>query len=360
MSGFGIEEEFFLFDRQTGLPAMPSREQTAQLTAITAGGGCTSTEWLTCQVETSTAILPDGSAARESLRSFRRALRDTADSMGMDAIALGTAPRVPQEGATVTAGERYSQFAALAPGFAADQYINGMHVHVGIPDRDAGVHALNGLRPWLPVLTALGANSPMWRGQDSGFASWRAIHYSRWMASGIPPHFHDAADYDERVGELLEADVVFDPGCLNWLARLPSHIPTLEVRACDVQLHTEDAVTIALLTRALVTAAMSLPAAEHRIPPERLDIAQWQAARFGLDDRLFEPTRGISLPAETVVWELFTHVRTFFASTSEEGFVRDGLQRILSHGTGATRQRAAFATGGMDGLLHEAAAALPT
>lgn len=292
VSRFGIEEEFFLIDRQTGLPAAPSQEQAAQLTTITAGGGRTTTEWLTCQVETATAVLTDGSTALDSLRSFRRALREAAASLDMDAVALGTAPRIPDDRATVTAGERYGQFAALAPGFAADQYINGMHVHVSIPDRDTGVHALNSLRPWLPVLTALGANSPMWRGQDSGFASWRAIHYSRWMASGVPPHFHDAAAYDARVAALLESDIVFDPGCLNWLARLPPHIPTLEVRACDVQLHTEDAVTLALLTRALVTTAMSLPSSEHRVPPERLDIAQWQAAKFGLDYRLFDPIRG--------------------------------------------------------------------
>lgn len=174
------------------------------------------------------------------------------------------------------------------------------------------------------------------------------------------PHFHDAADHDARVAALLESDVVLHPGCLNWLARLPAHLPTLEVRACDVQLRAEDAVCIALLTRALVTAAMSLPSSAHRVPSERFDIAQWQAARFGLDDRLFDPTTGTSLPAETVVWGLFTHVRSFFASAAEESFVRDGLQRFLSHGTGAARQRASFATHGIDGIVHEAAAALPT
>lgn len=278
----------------------------------------------------------------------------------MDAVAVGTAPRVPHDRATVAAGDRNDRFAALAPGFAADQYINGMHVHVNVPDRETGVHALNGIRPWLPVLTALGTNSPMWRGEDSGFASWRAIHYSRWMASGVPPHFHDAADYDSRVAALLESDVVFDPGCLNWLARLPEHLPTLEVRACDVQLHAEDAVTISLLTRAMVTAAMVRPLSEHRVPAERFDISQWQAARFGLDDRLFDPIRGVSLAAETVIWELFSRVRPFFATAQEDTFVRDGLQHILSHGTGAARQQAAFGAGDVDDLLHYAAAVLPT
>lgn len=286
---FGIEEEFFLYDRGTGLPAEPSEEQVGALTAITAGGGCTSTEWLACQIETSTKILHNGTDALESLQSFRHALASTADGFDMDAVAIGTAPRTSHEPAAVTAKERYDRFVALAPGFAAEQYISGMHVHVSIPDRETGVHALNGLRPWLPVLTALGANSPLWRGRDSGFASWRAIHYSRWMASGPPPHFHDVDDYEARVSALVEADVVFDRACLNWLARLPESLPTLEVRACDVQLQADDTVTIALLTRALVEAAIASPPATQPIPAERLDIAQWQAARFGLDDRLFDP-----------------------------------------------------------------------
>lgn len=359
MSTFGIEEEYFLVDRRTGLPAIPSREQSRALTAITAGGGRTSTEWLACQMETSTPVLTDGSAALDSLRSFRRALASAADGFDMDAVALGTAPRIPHGGATVNTGDRYAQFAELAPGFAADQYINGMHVHVGIPDRDTGVRALNGIRPWLPVLTALGANSPMWHERDSGFASWRSIHYSRWMASGVPPHFHDAADYEARTAALVESDVVFDQGCLNWLARLPERLPTLEVRTCDVQLHADDAVTLALLIRALVTAAMALPRQDHVIPPERLDIAQWQAARYGLADRLFDATRGISLPAETVVRGLFGHVSPYFTTAADEAFVRQGLRRILSHGTGAARQRAAVDRGGIDGLLRDAAQILP-
>ncbi len=358
MSAFGIEEEFFLYDRRTGLPAAPSHDHVSAFTEITAGGGCTSTEWLACQIETSTPVLHDGTAALESLRSFRSALTATADGFDMDAVGIGTAPRIPRERATVTANERYDRFVALAPGFAADQYINGMHVHVSIPDRDTGVRALNGLRPWLPVLTALGANSPLWRGQDSGFASWRAIHYSRWMASGPPPHFEDARDYEARVSALLESDVVFDRGCLNWLARLPEHLPTLEVRASDVQLQADDTVTLALLTRALVEAAMDAPPVTHPIPAERLDIAQWQAARYGLDGRLFDPARCASLPAADVVWSLFTYVRPYFADADEESLVRAGLDRFLSHGTGAARQRAAFSSEGIDGALRSAAAAL--
>lgn len=358
VSAFGIEEEFFLYDRHTGLPATPSHDQVSALTRITAGGGCTSTEWLACQIETSSPVLHDGTAALESLHRFRRNLAATADGLGMDALGIGTAPRIPRERATVTAKERYDRFVALAPGFAADQYISGMHVHVSIPDRDTGVRALNGLRPWLPALTALGANSPLWRGQDSGFASWRAIHYSRWMASGPPPHFEDASDYEARVSALLESDVVFDRGCLNWLARLPERLPTLEVRACDVQLQADDTVTLALLTRALVEAAMEEPPVTRPIPAERLDIAQWQAARYGVDDRLFDPARCASLPAADVVWGLFAHVRPYFADADEESFVRAGLDRFLSHGTGASRQRIAFSAEGIDGVLRYAASAL--
>lgn len=224
----------------------------------------------------------------------------------------------------MTTKERYDRFVALAPGLAADQYINGMHVHKNIPDLKPGANALNGLRPWLPVLTALGGNSPRGRGQDGAFASWRAIHDRREMASGPAPHFEDTHNYEARFSALLEPDVFFDRGCLTWSAGLPERLPTLEIRACDVGLQAHDTVAIALLTRALVKTVMDPPPATRPLPADRLDIAQWQATRYGLTGNLFDPARSPSLPVAVVVWELFEHVHAFFADANEESYVRNG------------------------------------
>lgn len=93
-----------------------------------------------------------------------------------------------------------------------EQLICGMHVHVGVPDRETGVAVLNRLRVWLPTLLALSANGPLWDGRDTGFASWRTIIFGRWPVSGPAPYFAGLADYEARADALLESGLVPDRG----------------------------------------------------------------------------------------------------------------------------------------------------
>lgn len=352
-TSMGIEEEFLLVDRDLLLPATPTDHQTKILQETTAFDGNASQEWLTCQIEHASAVLQNASTAITELRTFRRRLAAAAERCNMIAAPLGTAPNIGNVQPTVSDDPRYLQMTRLAPAIAADQYINGMHVHVSVPDSETGVRALNGIRPWLPVMTALGANSPFWRGQDSGFASWRSIHYRRWMVNGVPPAFHDFTDYQSRIKALVSTDVVADHGGLSWLARLSQRHPTIEVRTYDVQLQTLEAVVLASLTRALVCAAIDLPP-QVQPPPELLDVAHWQAAKFGLSDRLLEPFSGTPLPAELVLWQTYDYAHPFLVDFGDDELVRSGLERLLTHGTGATRQRAIHQQSGLAGVLKHA------
>nr|WP_272902239.1 YbdK family carboxylate-amine ligase [Brevibacterium daeguense] len=367
---FGIEEEFLLVAQHTGSPATPTPEQSAGLLAIDAGGCTLSREWLSCQIEHGTPVLTEGGTALEALQAVRGAVAETVTGFGMSAVPLGTSPLLPDAGSAISADARYQHLAQLLPAIAADQYINGMHVHVAIPDREAGVRALNGLRPWYPVLTALGANSPLWRGSDSGFASWRSIHYRRWMITGIPPLFADAADHDARVSALLTSDAAEGPAFIGWLGRLSHRHPTIEIRTCDVQLTAADAAAIALLTRALVTAGMegALAGPDSEVPgaaadvtragspwtPELLDLAHWQAAQLGLTGRLLDPVTAASVPAVEAAERALTAAQPFFADRQEERFVRAAIARLCSTGGGAGRQRRALARGGVPAVLEDA------
>lgn len=350
-AAMGIEEEFLLIDQEQLLPATPTAGQTRILQAIATGGGTTSQEWLSCQVEHASAVLDDATAATAALSGFRRELASTAQRLGMLAAPLGAAPNIGAGSAAISEIPRYQQMTELAPAIAAEQHINGMHVHVSIPDPETGIRALNGIRRWLPLLTALGANSPFWRGRDSGFASWRSIHYRRWMINGAPPVFQDFADYQQRIGALVNSDVVADQGGVCWLARLSQNHPTLEVRACDVQLGTLDAVTLAFFIRALVCAGAEA-SADPQPAPELLDVAHWQAAKFGLQARLLDPWSGSSVPASRVVRQALSHARPYLMQFGDEELVHAGLGRILRQGTGASRQRSLTQRSGLTGLLR--------
>ena len=134
---------------------------------------------------------------------------------------------------------------------ARQQVICGCHVHVGIADRDLAVAVMNRVRPWLPALLALSANSPYWQGLDTGFASYRLQVWQRWPTSGMPPELADRQEYDELVDDSTTVDAIEDATFLYWYVRPSARYPTLEFRVCDVCLDVDDAVALAGLVRAL-------------------------------------------------------------------------------------------------------------
>jgi carboxylate-amine ligase len=213
---------------------------------------------------------------------------------------------------------------------------------VGVPDRDAGVAVLDRLRPWLPVLVALGANSPYWDGADTGFASWRTIVFGRWPVSGPPPAFADAADYERRTRDLVGTGAIRDLGQVYWQARLSERYPTVEIRALDVQPDVAGAVALAGVARALVTTALAEEAQgspRPADPPELLAAATWHAARHGLGGSLITPGARLRRPAGDVVAVLLDHLGPALEESGDLPVVREGLDRLLREGTGAERQR---------------------
>ncbi|MCZ2403911.1 glutamate--cysteine ligase [Paenarthrobacter sp. Z7-10] len=355
MRTFGIEEEYLLLDPSTAMPRFISDEVSAFLTSSrNVAVDDVQSELLTCQLETSTPPCHTAAEALQSLRAFRAELAKAALKARARAAGIGTAPRMETALPEVTDKRRYHQLRDSAPGIVADQYVNGLHVHVGIEDKDSGVQALNRIRPWLPVIVALSANSPFWQDRDSGFESWRTISYRRWPIQGVPPLFKDAADYEARVQGLVNTGVIIDRGVITWVARLSDSYPTLEVRAADAQLEARDAVLLAVMIRALVDTA-STDATEGRPyfarTPEILDAALWQAARHGLNGDLMHPHRGQLAPAGEVLDAFVAYLRPALERTGDEEFVHSGLQRLSDQGTGSQRQRRAFASGGLPALL---------
>ncbi|WP_104130626.1 glutamate-cysteine ligase family protein [Cryobacterium sp. N21] len=115
--------------------------------------------------------------------AFRSRLARAAVARGVLAAGVG-APFQTEGWPEVTDVERYHTVETEFRGLVPDHLINGLHVHVGIPSRDAGVQALNRVRVWLPTLLALAVNSPFWHGADTDFSSWRSVHMRRWSTIG--------------------------------------------------------------------------------------------------------------------------------------------------------------------------------
>jgi carboxylate-amine ligase len=351
---FGIEEEFFLIDRETGMPAVPRRRVYNDLMAVNGGSSPTHPEFLSCQLERSTPICTTRQEAIESVTAARRELSAVARQAGLHLVGSGTPPRIPSGPAAVHASERYYSINEFCGAITAEHYLSGTHVHVGIDDLASGVEAMNALRPWLPLLTAFGANSPYWRGSDSGFASWRTIQYRRWSIQGIPPYFADEQDYLRRMEFLLASDVVLDQGHISWAARLSTRYPTLEIRTADAQVRASDVVLLALIARALVSAGINNPGRIPNPAPEALDMAQWQAAKFGIRGNQYDLVTGTKCSIDRRLESLLQYIRPELQTTGDTEYVGAGLARMMSEGNGAVAQRRSFHDGGFDQVLAEA------
>ncbi len=355
MTSLGLEEEYLLLEPDTGLPAHHAAE-VQELLEAEPGIGLEEIqrELLSCQIETATSVCQTMPEAESALLRFRRALARAASKVDSIAAATATAPWIPEHYPELTDKQRYEDLRVSAPGIVGDQFVNGLHVHVGIPDQESGIRALNRIRPWIPLLTALSVNSPYWLGRDSGFGSWRVIHYRRWAVQGIPPVFADVADYERRITRLSGTGAILDRGVLTWVARLSDNFPTLELRACDVQLEARDTVLLGALTRALVVSALGEAQADTPLPdpdPELLDAALWQAARDGMDRHLVDLASAEPVPAEQLLRTFLDHVGPALESEGDLDLVEGSLASIKERGTGSERQRRALRDGGVRALL---------
>ena len=199
---------------------------------------------------------------------------------------------------------RYREIADKFGMIAHEQGICGCHVHVAVPSREAAIRVSNRLRPWLPLLLALTANSAVYRNTDTGYASWRRLLWARWPSAGPPPHFDSADEYDAMVAMLRRAGAVLDDGMVYWDVRPSANFPTIEVRVADVPATVAETVLLATLIRASVMTALE---DERRgegsaTGAHALDAAYWKSARDGLDGQAIDLVKATPRARRGTCW----------------------------------------------------------
>ncbi|PVZ05306.1 carboxylate-amine ligase [Actinomycetospora cinnamomea] len=352
---FGAEEELLLVDPVSGAPRGRAGAVRDEADGELDG------EMRTEQVETATAPHADAAALAADLRRRRREAREAARAAGVDVAGLATSPVAPDEGAEPAAvpDGRYGRIAERFGAIATAQLTSGQHVHVEVGSLEEGVGVLDHIGVWLPVLRALAANSPCWRGRDTSYASYRTIVWSRWPSAGPTRVFGSLAAYDAAVAAMLSTDTLLDEAMVYFDARLSRELGTVEVRVTDVALEIDDAVLVAVLARALVTTAARDwrdGVAPRDEPVEALRLAHWRAARWGLTGELVDPRTGKPAPAEEVLNALQDHVAGALADAGDADLAAAGCARLLASGTGSVRQRAAVEAAGGDpaAAVHDA------
>ena len=293
---------------------------------------------------------------RQSLVQARRAALEAATAAGAVAVAVPT-PVLGGGDERLTRDARYQRIREEYGELARPASVCGMHVHVEVADEQEAVAVVDGVRPWLPVLLALSANSPYWHGRDTGHASWRSQVWSRWPTGGPREPLTALDDYRETARLLQEWGAAMDDAMLYFDVRLATALPTVEIRVADVCTEVDDAVLVAGLARGLVVTVLR----EHRAgcsvgdsrdtgrPVWRSDLlraAQWRASRHGVGGTLVHPQRRALAPALEVVQALTEYAADALDEAGERDTLLGLASELVAAGGGAARQRAVHARTG--------------
>jgi carboxylate-amine ligase len=331
----GVEEELMILDAET-LDLVNAIESLLE----PAPAGEIKPELMESILEVSTDPCPTPAAAGEQLRGLRRQVAESAARHGLAIGAAGTHPFARWEEQRIVARPRYRDIISALRFVARQELIFGVHVHVGLDDPDKAIHVANGMRVHLPVLLALSANSPFWRSDATGLVSTRTPIFRAFPRVGIPPHYDDWADYERRIGFMVDSGVIQDYTYLWYDVRPHPCLGTVEVRVMDAQTRVEHTVALAALVQALVRELAEHWASGARLssyPFEMLDENRWLAARHGLEGELVDLPSRERVATKALARRLLERAREHAQDLGSEGEL-EGVVDLLDRGNGAQRQ----------------------
>jgi glutamate---cysteine ligase / carboxylate-amine ligase len=291
-------------------------------------------------LEIATPPCRDVPEATAALTALRREVRDLASANGVTIGSAGTHPFAKWEDQRIVQRPRYRDLINALRFVARQELIFGLHIHVGIDDPDKAIHVANGMRVHVPILQALSANSPFWRGDPTGMMSTRTPIFRAFPRVGIPPAFRDWAHYEAEIDFMVASGVIEDYTYLWYDVRPHPRFGTVEIRACDAQTRVEHTIGLTALIQAMVKEL-----AEHYeaglsltdYPWQMLDENKWLAARHGMDGELVDLPTTDRITAKALAARLLERLRPH-AEDLGAGDALDGVQDLVDRGTGAHRQ----------------------
>lgn len=338
----GIEEEFQTIDPE-------SRELKSHMSKIVEGGKVILQERIKQEmhqavVEVGTNICQNIQEARDEVSFLRKMLFDLAAKQNLHIAAAGTHPFSDWQHQLITEDDRYNKLVDEMRDVARGNLIFGLHVHVGIDNRDEAIDIINEASYFLPHIFALSVNSPFWCGRNTGFHSYRSKVFEKFPRTGIPEYFKTAAEYDAYLQLLIKTNCIDNGKKIWWDLRLHPFFPTIEFRMCDVPMRTDETICLAAIMQALVAKLYKLKQQNlsfRRYPKHVLNENKWRAARYGIGASLIDFGKEAEVPFSALMQELLD----FIGDTAEElGSMHEVnyIHQILKNGTGAERQLRVF------------------
>ncbi len=337
----GIEEEFAILDPGT-LDMVPRYEELRRLAdqdpvlAASVAG-----ELISSEIEITSGRGEDLRAALDAQREHRRRLFALAADQGAALGATGTHPWADYRQQQIINTDHYRRVADGLRYVAWRNNTFSLHLHVGIRGADRAVQVCDRLRPVLPLLLAISANSPFLDGRDSGLHSARTQTFTRsFPRCGVPDTFGTWRSFADYIQFLIDTRSIVEYTQVWWSIRPHLSFGTVEVRICDVQLTAGESEALSALILACVAQAArdidaGIPSRDQ--PARMIEENMWRAIRFGLDGQLLDLESQEPYPARAAIDRLLAWTEPVRSEL--------GLDVDLPAHNGAQRQQARFEAG---------------
>jgi glutamate---cysteine ligase / carboxylate-amine ligase len=334
----GIEEEFQIIDPVT-------RDLRAHITEMIEEGKMilgehVKEEMHQSMVEVGTGICKNVQEARADVIRLRRGVSELAARKGLRIAAASTHPFSDWETSQITPNERYFQLIEEMQHVARSLLIFGLHVHVGIDDREASIHLMNAARYFLPHVLALSTSSPFWVGRNTGLKSYRSEVFKKFPRTDIPDYFSSAGEFDNYVNLLIKTNSIDNAKKIWWDVRPHPFFPTLEFRICDLPAKVDEVITIAALFQAIIAKLYKLYRQNMGFRLYRRALIQenkWRAVRWGIDGKLIDFGKQKEVPVRDLILELLEFVDDVVDELGSRKEI-EYVHTILANGTSADRQ----------------------
>jgi carboxylate-amine ligase len=334
----GVEEEFQLVDAQSfGLTPVIDAVLAARDVAGIPASSVTSELSASC-LEVRSPVCTTVAELATELVSSRQNVRELVEGCRARLAAAGTHPFSDAVSQPITGDERYLRVIEEMGWTARMQAIYGLHVHVAVPDEETAIRAVNTLSRYVPLFVALSTNSPFWGGIDTRLSSAHVKVFGLVPRTGLPPRFRSWEDFEGYVDTLVASKSIPNYSWCWWDVRPHPNLGTVELRAPDVQTETACTTSLAALVQCLVTTADEHSHEDPLLTEEN----KWRATRKGLDARLYDFSAGDQFAARDVARDLVSSLRPISQELGCEAEL-EGVLDIAQNGTGAEKQRAAFA-----------------
>lgn len=334
----GIEEEYMVIDPVT--KDLKSHDQKIVIEGQKVIRDKVKAEMHQAVVEVGTDICQDITEAHKDISTLRHTIKTIAGELNLSVAASGTHPFTSWQMQLITEHARYSQLIDELQDAARSNLIFGLHVHVGMENRDLAMHIANSARYFLPHVYALSTNSPFWEGRKTGYKSYRTKVFDKFPRTGLPEYFETIENYDRFVNLLIKTNCIDNAKKIWWDLRVHPFFNTVEFRICDIPMTVDETIAIAALFQAICAKLYQLRSQNMNYiiyPRALINENKWRASRYGVDGTLIDFGKETEVNTRALIYELLDFVDDVLdplGSRHAVGYIRN----MLEAGTGADRQ----------------------